>query len=144
VLAVPDRALRAIVRAWVYRRQPLTPEVAALLREVGDNGVVNLRAAVASGVKTLEWVQNNRKMLLALLDMASVAAREAEHFLELSGPEKRDYARDLVMAALDDLGLTARGSFLDSIIEGFVEIVMDAVVFLFNKRNVFNHALKPA
>lgn len=130
-----ERIRQAFQRPFVIR-----PEVKAALEAVEREGLIVNQGQLFHGVADLlVWVSSRRKALMALVDVVSAAVHEAEAYLALSGPEKKVYARDLVLAVLDELGFAQRTGLLFAIIDSTINSSIDASVHLFNKRGLFSH-----
>ena len=132
---------------WLYGRmrqafqRPIVirPEVKAALEAVEREGLIVNQGQLFRGVADLlVWVSTRRKVLMALVDVVSAAVHEAEAYLALSGPEKKAYARDLVLAVLDELGFAQRTGLLFAIIDSTINSSIEASVHLFNKRGLFS------
>ena len=135
VLLLVNRIRRALQRPVV-----VSPEVQAAMEAVRREGLIISQAEVFHGVSDLVvWVSARRRTLLALVEVAATAVQEAEGFLHMSGPEKAAYARDLVLAVLEELGFDERSGLLFAIIDATVTTAIDGAVHLFNKRGLFSH-----
>jgi hypothetical protein len=66
--------------------------------------------------------------------------QEIEGFLEATGPEKKAYAKQVVFEVLGDLGFDSSNFFFSVKVEAGVDMAIDSIVHLFNKRNVFSHS----
>ncbi|MBJ6762577.1 hypothetical protein JGU66_17540 [Myxococcaceae bacterium JPH2] len=142
VLAAPlrwlDKGLSAVARAWVLRRAPLSPTAAAMVLKIQREKMLEPQVLTRGLGEMLRWVGTNRQRLIGFVDLVSVGTREAERFTRLSGPQKREYATDLVTMFLEQEGLL-RNALLAPTIQWLIGIGIDLIVFLFNKRKVFQH-----
>lgn len=133
-------------RLWTAGRMhtPLPPEVRLALEAVEREGLLRNQARLLGGVADfVEWAGAHRKQVVASLELVFAAVHEAERYLELSGPEKKAYARDLVIAVLQDIGWRRGAELLGAGIEAMVGGAIEAAVRLFHKRNVFTHRSVP-
>jgi hypothetical protein len=135
-----------LVISWVFSRlwsllQPritLSPAVLAAVKAVEREGLVAKPGDALTGIiGLLEWVGSHRAQLIAMFELAFAAVQEAESYLSLSGPEKKAYARSLVLAVLDELGFNQRVGLLYALISSLLDGAIEASVHLFNKHGVF-------
>jgi hypothetical protein len=121
------------------------PRDTTTVNKVVDEAIVQefklgLRGELFHGVADLlVWVSSRRRTLMVLVEVVSAAVHEAEGYLSLSGPEKKAYARDLVLAVLDELGFAQRTGLLFAIIDSTINSAIEGSVHLFNKRGLFTH-----
>jgi hypothetical protein len=128
------------IRQSLQRPMVIRPEVKAAIEAVEREGLIVNQGQLFRGVADLlVWVSSRRKALMVLVEVVSAAVQEAESYLTLSGPQKRDYARDLVLAVLDELGFKQRTGLLFAIIDSTIHSSIEASVHLFNKRGLFSH-----
>ena len=129
------------VWAWFSVPAPLSPPVRAALAAVEREGLVGQTGELLRGVEEFfVWIGTHRAQVLASLDLVFAAVHQAESYLSLTGPEKKQYAHDLLLAVLDDVGLDMRAGVLVTTIESLADGAIEASVHLFNKRGVFEHA----
>jgi hypothetical protein len=134
--------LRAALRIrGLFRPQTrLSPEVAAALAKVQREGLIFHASELISGAeRVLMWMSMHRAQLVAAFELVLAAVHEAETFLELSGPEKKAYSRNLVLAVLDELGFEERTGLLSAVIQSLIGSSIEAAVSIFNRRGVFIH-----
>jgi homoaconitase/3-isopropylmalate dehydratase large subunit len=74
-----------------------------------------------------------------LVEVTSAAVQQAEVYVSLTGAQKKAYARDLVLAALEELGFEQGTGLLFSIIDSTIQSSIEMSVNLFNKRGVFSN-----
>lgn len=133
---------RLAQRVWeaAHRRVPLSPQLREALDALEREGLIVRCQDVVSWASTaVVWVVRHRAELAALFELVFAAVQEAESYLELSGPEKKEYATDLVLAVLDELGFKARAGLMFAVVASTVSTSIEAAVHLFNKRGVFAH-----
>jgi hypothetical protein len=129
------------IRQALQRPVVIRPEVKAALEAVEREGLIVNQGQLFRGVgDLLVWVGARRKALMALVDVVSAAVQQAEAYLELSGPEKKTFTRDLVLAVLDELGFEQRTGLLFAIIDSTINSSIEGSVHLFNKRGLFSHS----
>ncbi|HYC89911.1 MAG TPA: hypothetical protein VEO54_11920 [Thermoanaerobaculia bacterium] len=118
----------------------ISPEVKAAVEALEREGLIVSQEQFFRGIgDLLVWVSSRRRTLLALVEVVSTAVQEAEGYLSMSGPEKRAYTRDLVLAVLDELGFEHRTGLLFAIIDSTIYTAIEGSVHLFNKRGLFSH-----
>jgi hypothetical protein len=126
--------------AWwiVLRLNPLTPRMQQEL----DRANPDLRRAIAAVPDLLLWLQQNKSELQATVQIAATAVNEAEAagLLSMTGEQKQEYARDLILAFLDDAGFADLDvGLVRAIASATIDVVIDCIVGLFNKRGVLRH-----
>ena len=134
--------------AWwmVLRQNPLVPEVEAALDRVTKQAPADremLADSVRATIATLEWVGKHRAEVVALIDALTVAIRDAE-LLFADGQTKRTHVRELMFEFLLQEGIIGPSGIGRAFVEATIDIAIDAVVEIFNRRNVFTHAALPA
>jgi hypothetical protein len=131
----------AIRIATLFRRiTPLPPELADALNAVQRDGfIVDASDLIAGAEKALVWISGHRVQLVAAFELVLAAVQEAEAYLELPGPEKKEYAQNLILAVLDELGFEERTGLMFAIVNSLIGSSIEATVRLFNKRGVFLH-----
>lgn len=132
--------VRDIVRRIVLSQHPLAPAVERALDQVRRDGLFDLDDAAQRFRNVLLWIQRHRQLLLALIELISIATEEAEAFAEMSGPDKKSYAISLIHAFLDEYGLApADGSLAALVTDSVIDWGIDNLVSLFNRRGAFQH-----
>jgi hypothetical protein len=133
--------------AWIWEMleqgTALTPELRRALDDAVDKKLVqNKRESFGDVLGAVVWMADHREQVTAAFQLVSEAVHEAELLLNKTGPEKRAYARNLVLATLDALGIRVGDGLLSAILGGIVNILIDGVVNLFNKFPTDNPAFK--
>jgi hypothetical protein len=124
----------------VLRSHPVTPRLRKVIDQVTERTDVGPTALGRQLRLVFEWFVSHQRELLAIVHLVSVAAHEAESFLDKTGPEKRVYARELVIAFLTDEGIISENGILGPTIARFViDLLLDSAVEIFNKRDHFKH-----
>jgi hypothetical protein len=142
--------LMFIFVAWLVakiseQRATLSPDIKEYIDAVRQEGLIIKGPQFFKGVTDLlVWVGAHRTVLLSFLEIVFTAVQEAEGYLNLTGPEKKAYVRDLVLAVLDELGFEQRVGLFSGLIESTVESTIEASVHIFNKRGAFSHRSKLA
>jgi hypothetical protein len=128
------------------QRTVLTPELRKVLYEADRAGLVKQKTAgVERAQKLVVWVGDHRDQLKALFELISEAVHVTETLFSSSksGPEKKAYARDLIMSTLRALGSPLGRGLFSLIAEAIVDSLIDAAVQLFNsfpeKEPAFRH-----
>lgn len=128
--------LSHLFRSRALYSAELTAKVNAVKREGFPIGVQEVEDGA---VKVIQWIPKHRQQLIAGSELIFGAVHDAEAYLELSGPEKRRYAQDLVVAVLKEMGLHEDMELLFAVVNSVVGAGIESTVHLFNKRGVFTH-----
>jgi len=130
----------ARIRDLVRPRVQLRPEVLPALQAVEREGLIVKEKDLITGFSNLmQWTGTHRKQLIAMVELLFEVVQEAEGYLSLSGPEKKAYASDLVLAVLDELGFSERTGLMFALVDSMVSSGIEVAVHLFNKRGVLRH-----
>jgi hypothetical protein len=120
-------------------RTELLPQVRALADKIARDKNANLLARVSDAIDFMLWFIQNRRQLLGLWDLVAAATVEAEAFIQMSGPEKQQYARELVLLALQEQHETWSDAVVQNPFAGaIIDFAIDSVVRIFNKRGMFS------
>jgi hypothetical protein len=131
--------------AWLVakiseKRATLSPDIKDYIDAVRQEGLIIEGPQFFKGVTDLfVWIGTHRPLLLSFLEIVFTAVQEAEGYLNLTGPEKKAYVRDLVLAVLDELGFQQRVGLFFGLIESTLESTIEGSVHIFNKRGAFSH-----
>jgi hypothetical protein len=128
--------LARLGRRIVLMAYPLSPGVRAAVERIEATRGSTIEDAVLRGVAVVRWIVNHQKEVMALIDVVAFAIQEAEFIGALSGPEKKIYARALILAFFEDVGIVGGPSSLTyQLLDGLLDGVIDAVVAIFNSRS---------
>jgi hypothetical protein len=130
--------LMGVLNRWIEGRTEMLPQVRVIADKVILDKNSNLLVRVSETMDFMVWFIENRRQLLGLWDLVAAATVEAEAFIQMSGPEKQQYARELVLLALQG----QQDPWPDAVVQNplaraVVDFAIDAVVRIFNKRGVF-------
>jgi len=138
------RFLTALIRmlsrplSWFRERTPLDPELYAAVERIAS-GPGSPLLVVDRVIDLGAWVVQHREQTLALVDLVSAACDEVEYFQNLHGGEnKRAYARNLVLVALNTAGLD-RSSPVYTLAGVSTNLLIDFIVATNNKRGRYVH-----
>jgi hypothetical protein len=135
-----DLFLASIARKMVLASHPLTAAARKALGDLERTGLASVNAVVTRTAKVGTWVGQHHKEIVAFVQLISVAVHEAESFSQMSGPEKKIYARDLLIVFLEDTGFVRDDTPLSNFVtKWLIDWGIDSVVDIFNKRRVFQH-----
>lgn len=124
-----------LTRRVVLRAYPLSPEVRAAVKRVETAQVATLEDVIARSIAVVRWIGERHNEVVALVQVVAFAVQEAEFIGQLSGPEKKVYARDLILAFLEYLGIIdQRAGLAYEFVSSFLDWGIDAVVAIFNAR----------
>lgn len=128
------------IRKALQREVIISPEIKAAIDAVRREGLIVDHRELFKGVADLVvWISAKRRTLMMLVEVTSAAVQQVEIFGSLTGAQKKAYARDLVLAVLDELGFEQTTGLLFSIIDLTIQGSIEVSVNLFNKRGVFSH-----
>ena len=135
-----EAVARVAQRLWesAHPRPELSPQMREALDALEREGLITRCHEVVSwATGAIIWITKHKKQLTALVELIFAAVQEAESYFELSGPEKKAYATDLVLAVLDEMGFKTRMGLMFAIIDSTISTGIETAVHLFNKRGVF-------
>jgi hypothetical protein len=139
VLEPFGRLAAAIVMALRYPVR-LSPALRQALEAIEREGMIADHQSLLQRITDLKiWIGNNAGSVIAGVQLVDLVVDEAEAFGDLTGPEKKDYARELVLAVLEDLGFDVRGRFTGMKLEMAIDMAIDSLVHTLHKRGVFTH-----
>jgi hypothetical protein len=116
--------------AWLNRLSPeLRASVEAMRLDV--RGTLNALGGIA------RFAAEHPDIVRALAQIFSIATQQAEAFVEMTGPQKQAYVRELILAFLDQLGIDLDGLW-GTFVKAFIDVMIDATVSLFNRRGLFH------
>jgi hypothetical protein len=123
-------------------REPLSPELRTALEGVEVAGfLTNKNSSLRAAVDFLNFLGKHGEQAIAGIKLIFEAVHQAESFLELDGPGKKQYAHDLIVATLEELGFPV-GSGLIGVIAGvFIDAGIESAWSIFTKRapETFKH-----
>jgi len=131
-----------VARIWdlVRPRVQLRPEILFALKAVEREGlIVEEKELVSQFSNLMQWIGSHRKQLTAMVELLFAVVQEAESYVSLSGPQKKEYATDLILAVLDELGFSERTGLIFALVDSMLSSGIEVAVHLFNKRGVFSH-----
>lgn len=124
-----------LTRRLILAAYPLSPQLKAAVQKIENTEGASIEDILNQSVATVRWIGEHRNEVLALIQVVAAAIQEAEFIGQLSGPEKKVYARDLILAFLESIGIIDdRTGLTYQIADSFLDWVIDAVVQIFNKR----------
>lgn len=125
------------VSLWaILKGNPLTPAVKRQVERIENLEGPSITEVLRRIEHLIKWMIDHRSNIVALIELVSVAAQEAESFIELSGSDKKIYARELILAFLEDYDII-RTQLAYIITEWVLDWAIDSVVRIFNKRGAF-------
>ena len=139
------RLIEALGSAWERLQQwsALTPELRAALDSAVKAGLVKEKMELLGEVPSvIIWVGDHRPQVIAAVQLVSEGVQEAESFLSKTGPEKKEYACELILATLEAAGYPVGGGLVREILQPIIGCAIDSVVNLFNKYPAHDPAFK--
>jgi hypothetical protein len=136
----------AEILSWLYVRlkywEPLTPELAAAVEKVKAANLLKIKRELLGGPTDLVvFVANHGPQMIAGFKLFFEVVHLAERFIEKSGPEKKAYARDLIIAVLDELGFPLPAGLFGALVTGFIDAGIESAWSVFDLRapETFKH-----
>ena len=133
-----DFLANILARAYLALRysEPLTPELKDAVDAVERNGfLIDKRDFFRGGVKTVLFIGQHGEQVIALSHLVFEAVRDAERFRSLSGPEKKQYAMDVVLTVLNDLGIPVDNGIIGAVVRSFASGAIESAVDIFSRRD---------
>jgi hypothetical protein len=128
--------LAGLLQRMILRANPLTPALASALQKMSEDERLSLKNVANSLGHLGAWVATHRSQLTALVQLISVVVQEAQRFVNWSGPEKKQYASDLVLIFLKDIGIIGDGPIADAIARWAVDWAIEFVLDVFKNRGI--------
>jgi hypothetical protein len=116
----------------------LSPKLEAALKAVEQEGLISGEENLVRGVVQLViQLGSSKQEIILASEVIFAAVQEAETYLSLSGPGKKEYARNLINAVLEESGFSTRSQLLSAFIDVGIDLLIETSVHLFHKRGVF-------
>jgi hypothetical protein len=131
--------LQGIIRRLLLAQHPLHPALRDAVESVRREGMPDISAFAVRWRDLAIWAAQHRREFVALVELVALAVQEAELFFELPGADKKVYARELMLAALEEYEIVDRDSPFEFAIIWMIDEVIEAVVPLFHDRGLFVH-----
>jgi hypothetical protein len=128
-------SLSRLTRRVVLLEYPLSPKVRIAVQRIETMRGATIESVVSRVVAVVRWFGDHHNAMVALAGVVAFAIQEAEFIGGLSGPEKKIYARALLLAFLADVGMVGAPSSLSyHLADSILDSAIDAVVLIFNTR----------
>jgi hypothetical protein len=122
--------------------EPLTPELEAAVKAVKDTHLLSdKRALLGSPTDLITFVAQHSQQIIAGTRLFFEVVHQAERFVSMSGPDKKAYARDVILGVLDELGFPVGPGLFGAIVTAFIDSGIESAWSIFNKRapEAFRH-----
>jgi hypothetical protein len=136
----------AEIFSWIYvkvrYKEPLTPELEAAVKEVKDTHLLsNKRALLGSPTDLITFVAEHSQQIAAGTRLFFEVVHQAERFVSMSGPDKKAYAREVILGVLEELGFPVRSGLFGAIVTAFIDSGIESAWSIFNERapEAFRH-----
>jgi hypothetical protein len=124
----------------VRYHRALSPTLQSALAALEETNAASSGRGTFDALESLfRWLAEHPEVVGALSRLVSIAVTEAERWSALDGPSKKRLAEDIILGVLRDLGL-GQGLLGSTIAQVSVDVAVDAIVGVFNKRHFFLHA----
>lgn len=121
------------LQAAVLKANPLAPKAKAAIAQMSQSNLQSGKQAAESFSRLVSWVAQHRRQLIGMIQLISVSVREVEAMAEMSGPEKKQYAREIVLLFLKENGIIYNN--ISGVFAGwFIDWGIEFVVVVFRKR----------
>jgi hypothetical protein len=128
-------------RIWFALREvPLSPATRSAIHAIERDGLLEKdggKLVVQNAVNLFVWIGEHRDQVVAAVELVFAAVQEAESYLTMTGPEKKEFAHDLVLAVLDEIGFEERIGLTFAIVNSMINGAIEASVAIFHRRGVF-------
>ncbi|HEV2446963.1 MAG TPA: hypothetical protein VGS58_13625 [Candidatus Sulfopaludibacter sp.] len=132
--------IAGVIETWLLSGVPLSPETEAAIDRVAQEGfAVDMKTAMDDAERLIGWFRSHRRQLVAAVHLVFAAVHDAEGDLELTGPEKKTFAKNLVFAVLDDLGFQRSTGLMFAFLDAMIGAGIETTVRLLHKRGIFVH-----
>jgi hypothetical protein len=118
--------------------RPASPTVRFALASLGEQESPKKTGALADLASFVSWLAHHHEVVTAFARIVSIAVTQAERFVSLDGRGKKQYAENTIMAVLGELGI-GRGIISSVLVRAGVDMAIDMLVAVFNKRDYFVH-----
>jgi hypothetical protein len=144
VVFAPVARAMARVYWWVRRPSRLTPAVQSAVEAIARDSRFTGRGGVFERVASLARdLSRNRESLVAGVQIVAIVADVVEDVQDMDGPQKKACAKVLFYDVLDDLGVDTSNWIVKAKLDIGLDLAIDAVVALLNKRKLFVHQERP-
>jgi hypothetical protein len=117
---------------------PLSPELRKALEAVEREGLIVGEDGILVEVsRVFIWVGTHRNSLLKTSELIFETVQEVENFMSMTGPEKKQFARDLVWTVIEDMGLAPQSGLLTALADALIDLAIESSVHLFHKHGLF-------
>jgi hypothetical protein len=145
-IALQFLAPLAEIFSWIYvqvrYKEPLTPELEAAVQRVKATHLLSdKRAFLGSPTDLILFVADHGQQVAAATKLFFEVVHQAERFSTLSGPDKKAYARDVILGVLAELGFPVGPGLFGAIVTAFIDTGIESAWSIFDKRapEAFKH-----
>jgi hypothetical protein len=126
------------IRSWgvriVIARNPLNDDIRKAVEEVERTEGVGIDGSLRAFADFATWLSEHGPQVSALFALVGTAVQDAESFLKMRpGRERKEYARDLIVAFLESVGILREGDLLEHVVDGALDWFIDAIVEIFSR-----------
>jgi len=112
----------------------LTPELKAALDEAVKQRLLSKKTdLLGRAPEAIVWIGDHSDELKKVVELVSEGVQLAEGFLDKTGPEKKEYVRNLVLASLQEFGISFGDGLIAAFVDAFLDTAIDSAVNTFNK-----------
>lgn len=133
---------RAAARVYLWFRRPrtLTPAVRTAVEAVATDSNITRRGGALHHLATIaRGLARNRASLVAGVQIVGIVIDVVEDLSDMSGRQKKECAKRLFYDVVEDLGFDTSSWIVRVKLDVALDVAIDAVVALFNKRDVLDH-----
>jgi hypothetical protein len=140
VVTVANNIAIAILflRDRLQPRPVISPALRAAVDAILEEGEIPHEVPLVVRVSRLFiWLGTHRAEIIDATELIFGAVQEAETLINMSGPEKKEFARDVIWEVLEEMGLALRGGLAEAIMDSVIDLLIEFAVHAFNKRGAF-------
>jgi hypothetical protein len=140
VIQVANRLATAIIflRDRLQPRPVISPALRVAIDAILEEGEISHEEPLVARVSRLFiWLGTHKSEIINATELIFGAVQEAETLINMSGPEKKEFAKNVIWEVLEEMGLALRGGLAEAIMDSVIDLIIEFAVHAFNKRGAF-------
>lgn len=123
----------------------LSPQLKAALDAIQrESEVPREQDLLVDVTRIFIWLGTHRAEMVRSTELVFGAVQEAETLLNLTGPEKKQLAHDIIWRVLEDMNFIPPEGLVAALMDSAIDLLIETSVHFFNKRGAFQHHLVSA